>query len=361
MSGGSAVRTMLLGCGRVAKHYGDVLEGALGERVQGIEIVGTCDVVLERAEALAGRVGGEPHDDLSTALRSLEPELVIVMTPSGDHHRHTREALEAGCHVLLEKPIAMRPSECDELIALARQKSLHLGVVLQNRLNPAVVAVRAVREELGDLVTASARLRWARFQDYYEDGWHGTWAMDGGVINQQALHHLDAMQWICGPIEAVCATATRRANDLEAEDTLVAMIRFSSGALGTIEATTAARPVDLEASLTLTAENGAVAIGGIALNLVTSWKVAGHDEDRVIRTESREVLTGYGDRHVEILQSMVDAVAGRRQAPAVTGEDAAEVTRLIHALYRSAEEGGWVRLTDEPVSERLGLGEHGRT
>lgn len=361
MSGGPAVRTLLLGCGRVAAHYVDVLTGAFGEDVEGIEIVGTCDTLLERAEAVAARVGGQPHDDLTTALASLAPDLVVVMTPSGDHHRHAREALESGCHVLVEKPLAMRPADSEDLITLARERGLHLGVALQNRLNPAVMAVRAVREELGDLVTASARLRWARFQDYYEDGWHGTWAMDGGVINQQALHHLDALQWICGPVEAVCATEARRANDLEAEDTLVAVIRFTSGALGTIEATTAARPVDLEASLTLTAANGSVSIGGIALNRVTSWQVDGHDEAEVIRTASREVRTGYGDRHVPILQAMVDAVAGRRPAPAVTGEDGADVTRLIHALYRSTEEGGWVRLADRPTSARLGLGERGRT
>jgi UDP-N-acetyl-2-amino-2-deoxyglucuronate dehydrogenase len=360
MSGGSSTRTLLLGCGRVAAHYVDVLTGALGESVVGIEIVGACDVVLDRARSVAERVGGEPYSDLGTAIDRSSPELVVVMTPSGDHHRHARQALEAGCHVLVEKPIAMLPSEGEDLVDLARRSDLHLGVALQNRLNPAVMAVRAARDDLGALVTASARLRWARFQDYYEDGWHGTWAMDGGVINQQALHHLDALQWICGPIESVCAAETRRANVLEAEDTLVATVRFASGALGTIEATTAARPIDLEASLTLTAERGSVSIGGIALNRVTSWRIEGQDEDEVIRTASREVRTGYGDRHVPILQAMVDAVAGRRSAPAVTGEEAAEVTRLIHALYRSAEEGGWVHLADRPVSERLGRGGHGR-
>jgi len=352
---GAPVRTLLLGCGRVAAHYVDVLTGAFGESVEGIEIVGACDVIAERAESMVTRLGGEAHTDLADALAVLTPDLVVVMTPSGDHHRHARQVLEAGHHVLVEKPITMRPDEADDLIALASERGLHCGVALQNRLNPAVMAVRAVRDELGPLVTASARLRWARFQDYYEDGWHGTWAMDGGVINQQALHHLDALQWICGPIEEVCAVGTRRANELEAEDTLAAVLRFTSGALGTIEATTAARPADLEASLTLTAAGGSVSIGGIALNQVTSWQVEGHDEAAVIRTHSREVRNGYGDRHVPILQAMVDAVAGRTAAPAVTATDGAEVTRLIHALYRSAETGGWVRLDEAPVSERLGV------
>ena len=359
MSDRVPVRTLLLGCGRVAAHYVDVLTGALGEDVEGIEIVGTCDVVAERAQDLAARLGGEATTDLTQALATLRPDLVVVMTPSGDHHRHARQVLEAGVHVLVEKPVTMRPDEADDLVALAAERGLHCGVAMQNRLNPAVMAVMAVREELGELVTASARLRWARFQDYYEDGWHGTWAMDGGVINQQALHHLDALQWICGPVEAVCAAGTRRANVLEAEDTLTAVLRFASGALGTIEATTAARPVDLEASLTLTAANGSVSIGGIALNRIVSWDVEGHDEAEVVRRHSREVRSGYGDRHVPILQTMVDAVAGRAPAPAVTATDGAEVIRLIHALYRSVETGGWVRLADHPVSELLGVGSVG--
>ena len=355
MSDRAPVRALLLGCGRVAAHYVDVLTGALGENVEGIEIVGTCDVIADRAQDLAARLGGEATTDLGQALESLRPDLVVVMTPSGDHHRHARQVLEWGAHVLVEKPVTMRPDEAEDLIALAAERGLHCGVAMQNRLNPAVMAVRAVRGELGELVTASARLRWARFQDYYEDGWHGTWAMDGGVINQQALHHLDALQWICGPIEAVCAAGTRRANTLEAEDTLTAVLRFASGALGTIEATTAARPVDLEASLTLTAERGSVSIGGIALNRIVAWDVEGHDADEVMRLHSREVRNGYGDRHVPVLQTMVDAVAGRVSAPAVTAADGAEVIRLIHALYRSVETGGWVRLADHPVSELLGV------
>ncbi len=355
MGSEAPVRTLMLGCGRVAAHYADVLTGEMGESVEGIEIVGTCDTVVERAAALAERLGGTPSGDLASALATLRPDLVVVMTPSGDHYRHARQVLEAGHHTLVEKPITMRPNEAEDLVALAAERGLHCGVAMQNRLNPAVMAVRAVREELGELVTASARLRWARFQDYYEDGWHGTWAMDGGVINQQALHHLDALQWICGPIEAVCAVGARRANTLEAEDTFAAVIRFASGALGTVEATTAARPVDLEASLTLTAANGSVSIGGIALNEVTAWNVAGHEEAEVIRLHSRAVRSGYGDRHVAVLQAMVDAVAGRIPAPAVTASEGAAVIRLIHALYRSAEDGGWVRLDDDPVSAHLGV------
>ena len=109
-------------------------------------------------------------------------------------------------------------------------------------------------------------MRWCRLQDYYEDGWHGTWKYDGGVINQQAIHHVDALNWLLGPVDSLTATITNRLNNLEAEDTLVSIMKFENGALGTIEATTAARPEDFEASLSVVGENGMVLVGGIALN-----------------------------------------------------------------------------------------------
>jgi UDP-N-acetyl-2-amino-2-deoxyglucuronate dehydrogenase len=257
--------------------------------------------------------------------------------------------------VLVEKPVAMRPDDARALAALASERGLHCGVALQNRLNRAMRLLKqAATEQAGRLVTASARLRWARFQDYYEDGWHGTWAMDGGVINQQALHHLDALDWVCGPIEAVCAAATRRLNELEAEDTLVAAVRFADGGLGTIEATTAARPDDLEASLSIVTDRGHAHVGGIALNEVVGWGFDG-DEAAIRAEHSEQVANGYGNSHGPLIQQMVDAVLGRVERPAVVVEDAYGVTDLVHALYASEETGGWVSLADRPVSTRLGL------
>ena len=151
--------------------------------------------------------------------------------------------------------------------------NLMLGVVYQNRLNP---AIQFLKNELnkgvfGKIITASIRLRWARYQDYYEDEWHGTWKQDGGVINQQAIHHVDVMNWLCGPVTEVCATGGNLINNLEAEDTMVGIIKFKNGSFGTIEATTGLRPKDQEASISIVGDKAIATVGGIALNKIEKW------------------------------------------------------------------------------------------
>jgi predicted dehydrogenase len=232
------------------------------------------------------------------------------------------------------------------------------GTAFQNRLNPAIIALeKALRQNrFGKIITATIRLRWCRYQGYYEDGWHGTWSQDGGVINQQAIHHVDALNWLLGPIESINATITNRLNDLEAEDTLVAIMKFENGALGTIEATTAARPEDFEASLSVVGEEGMVLIGGIALNKIETWKFVEYvSEDEFIPSQySQEVETGYGISHGPLLQNIIDTLQSGEVNSLVPAEDAIDTARVVHALYRSDEEQCWVKLADNPVSNRLG-------
>jgi predicted dehydrogenase len=344
-----------VGCGRVAQHYRAILDSGV---VSGWEMAGVCDARPAAAEALASRLGCRAFSDYEAMLKEARPDLVLVLTPSGLHHRHARAALEHGAHVLVEKPLAMVPEEARELEALARHRRLMCGVAFQNRLNPAIGCLRRAVEagRFGRIVTATMRLRWCRYQEYYEDGWHGTWAQDGGVINQQAIHHVDALNWLLGPVEAVCAAAGSRLNRLEAEDTLAAVVRFENGALGTIEATTAARPRDYEASLSVVGEKGMAVIGGMALNKVETWSFVEPqpgDADAPARF-SQEVPNGYGLSHGPLLQAVIDALRAGSVEPPVSAAQGARTTELIHALYRSDEIGGWVKLADKPVSARLG-------
>ena len=209
----------------------------------------------------------------------------------------------------------------------------------------------------GKIVTATIRLRWCRYQEYYEDGWHGTWRDDGGVINQQAIHHLDALSWLVGPIHSVCAVEKNRINVLEAEDTMVAAIEFRSGAIGTIEATTAARPTDIEASLSITGELGAATIGGVALNKIEVWSfVNKHPDDYAIPTRcSVDVPNGYGLGHAKLLQKVIDTISKNETEPPILAEESIETTKLVHALYVSVETKSWINLSDACLSIRLGV------
>ena len=349
------IKIAVVGCGRVTQHYRRIFDSGV---VTGWQLVGFCDVIAERAQDFARHYDTQAFTDYGTMLAQSSPDLVLILTPSGQHAAHSRLALEAGVHVLVEKPISMVPTEARELETLARERKLMYGVAFQNRLNPAIQCLQRAmaKGRFGKIVTATIRLRWCRFQEYYEDGWHGTWEHDGGVINQQAIHHVDALNWLLGPIDSVCAATGNRLNQLEAEDTLVAALRFQSGALGTIEATTAARPEDFEASLSVVGEKGMALIGGIALNKVETWRfVEPLPEDaEAPQKYSQNVPTGYGLSHGPLLQQVIDTLrAGRIDAP-VSAAQGIPTTELVHALYRSVELGQWVSLAERPLSSRLG-------
>jgi predicted dehydrogenase len=353
-----SIRIGAIGCGRIAQHYSKILASGA---VSGWEMVGVCDPIQERAADLAGHFKTRSFTDHEEMLRQCRPELVLVLSPSGLHYTHTRIALTHGMHVLTEKPVAMLPSEASELHRLAREMKLMCAVAFQNRFNPAIQCVRRALEtgRFGNVVTGTVRLRWCRKQSYYEDGWHGTWAQDGGVINQQALHHVDILNWLLGPVDSVCAATGNRVNRLEAEDTLIAAVRFKSGALGTIEATTGASE-DLEASLSVVGSKGLAVIGGIALNKVETWRFAEpqpEDVDVPVKF-SQDVPNGFGWSHGPLLQQVLDTIAQGSVDPPVSAEDAMRTTELVHALYRSEEERGWVSLATKPISERLGRIQH---
>ena len=199
-------------------------------------------------------------------------------------------------------------TQISETNGISELKNKFCCSVFQNRLNPAVVVTKEAfqNNRFGKLVSVSVRLRWCRLQDYYDDGWHGTWSQDGGVTNQQAIHHVDALTWICGPVKTVSALSAQRANRLEAEDTLVAALELENGGLATLELTTATRPRDIEASITITGTHGVAEIGGIALNKIQRWDFIDNTEQdkNIVDNFSEEVENGYGISHYRQLEKI---------------------------------------------------------
>lgn len=344
----------MLGCGRVSQRHVEVFR----DEIRGAKVVIACDKVQSKAEAVAQKLSCAVSADYAAVLNDPDVDLVLILTESGNHAEHARAALTAGKHVIVEKPAALLVEEIESLASYAHEKNLLYSVIFQNRFNPAMVALKRAWDSgrFGKLVLATVRVRWCRYQDYYEDGWHGTWAMDGGVINQQAIHHLDALQWICGAPTSVVSLQDRRVNRLEAEDTTVAILKFSNGGLGVIEATTAARPRDTEASISVVGEGGTVVVGGIALNQIQSWDFveAWPDDKDAKKKYSQSVPTGYGLSHGPFLQETFDRLLNGVLIPPVTAKEGAQAVKLVHALYASSECGEWVLMKDSPHSERLG-------
>ena len=349
-------KTAFLGCGRVAEHYRKMLIDY--SPIKEIEIVAVCDIEKQKAIDLSKAFNCNVYFNYDEMIANEKIDIIFILTPSGHHFKHSKFALENGVNVLCEKPITLDPQEAVLLDEIAKKRNLWCVTVFQNRWNPAVSITKKTVDSgrLKKIITANIRLQWCRLQNYYEDGWHGTWFMDGGVINQQAIHHIDALQWILGPVEAVCATSTNRINKLEAEDTLVAILKFKNGALGTIEATTAARPIDYEAAMSILGEGGKIQIGGIALNKIDEWYIEDKiDEDDLIKDEfSNDVPNGYGLSHSILLKELVSNLQ-KDMIPGVSISSAINTLNIIHALYSSIENNRWVLLSENPKSSKLGI------
>lgn len=331
-----------VGCGRVSRNH---LEAVTRPDFPG-RLAAVCDLDAAKARAKSAKHGDVPwYTDYREMLaKHPEVDVVDVATPTGLHAQHVIEIAGLGRHVVVEKPMALRVEDARAMIAAARRAKRRLFVVKQNRFNTAVQAARRALEEgrFGRLVMGTVRVRWKREQPYYEqDDWHGTWALDGGVMSQQASHHLDLLQWFLGDVESVRCDAATRLLDIEVEDTAAATFRFASGAIGVYEATVCSRPEDMEASISILGEKGSAIIAGKAVNQIVHWKfdrMLPEDADIVQRCSS-EIPDVYGHGHEPYLRDVANAILGKRPAM-VEGAEGLRNVRILTALYESAACGG---------------------
>ncbi|OQA43631.1 MAG: Glucose--fructose oxidoreductase precursor [Chloroflexi bacterium ADurb.Bin325] len=338
------LRFGLIGCGRVAPRHAESFAALPDAR-----LVAVADVRESRAAYFAQQYGVDLYTDYHALLARPDVDVVSICTPSGLHAQMTVDALQAGKHVVVEKPIALSLADADRMIAAAAAARRKLCVVLQNRYNPPMQDLRRIVDEgrLGRLLLGNATVRWYRPQEYYEDEWHGTWAMDGGALMNQSIHHIDALQWFMGRPESVFAFTGTLAHRMEAEDTGVAVIRFAGGTLGSVEGSTITYPENLEGSVALFGELGSAKVGGTALNRKAVWKVAGELE------REREILTRdqvdppsiYGTSHQKVIADMIEAIRDDR-APKTHGAEGRKSLALVLAIYESARTGQPVMFRD---------------
>ena len=353
MSKSEKLKVILFGCGRVAQHYAKIFNTFLS--ADPIEVLGVFDQDSLKAAVIAKELSCKVFATIEDIFLD-KPNLALILTPSGLHEEHSRLFLLRGIAVLSEKPIGLRVPLVEQNIELANSNGVSYGVVFQNRLNPAMQFAkdRVTKQKIGRIVSASVRLRWCRYQSYYDDGWHGTWRMDGGVTNQQAIHHVDGLRWLIGEPAELFAIGRKQVNFLEAEDTLVAAGVSAQGVPFTIEATTAARPIDHEASITLTGDRGFLSVGGVALNELTAYS-SQDDQDVDLSDYSEAVQTGYGVSHFRVMRSLAKTYSETgRVEPQVSAEDGLKTTKFISWLYRSNERKQAVHCDSDNFSHNLG-------
>ena len=347
----------LVGCGRIARRHADLLGG---QQIEGARLAAVCDSKPSRAADFGNRFEVPHFDDMHRMMESMQREIdvVAILTESGNHAKHTIALAKYGKHIVVEKPMALSLADADDMIRTCDLAGIKLFVVKQNRFNLPVVKLREALERgrFGKLVMGSVRVRWMRPQSYYDqDAWRGTWALDGGVFANQASHHIDLLEWMLGEPESVFARARRALVDIEAEDTGVAIIKFANGALGVVEATTAARPKDLEGSLSILGERGTVEIGGFAVNEMRTWHFTDQtpEDARILERFSENPPNVYGFGHAAYLNHVVKTIHSGGRA-LVDGLEGRKSLELIVAMYESIASGQDVQIRFRPRHSRLG-------
>ena len=355
------LRFGILGCGVIGPHHARAIAG-----LDSAELVAVADVVPELAEKLAAEHGCSWFTDLEDMLA--EVDAVCVCTPSGLHAENAIAALEAGKDVVIEKPVDVTLQAADRLLEVQRAVGRKVAVISQHRFDEATLAVRdAVSNgEFGRLTSGSAEVRWWRSQSYYDSGgWRGTWELDGGgVLINQAIHSIDLLQWLMGPVVEVTAYTGLLAHQrIEVEDTAVAILKFAGCAIGTIVATTAAYP-GLTARIAVHGDRGSAVIDDDELRYfhVAGAGQGGHPygagrDDN----QAEQVMERYGAggsvpgagadpgslsmAHRDQIEDFVEAVREGRE-PSVNVEEGRKPLAIILGIYESARTGSPVRIQE---------------
>jgi UDP-N-acetyl-2-amino-2-deoxyglucuronate dehydrogenase len=369
----SPIRVLIVGCGIIGKHHARVLT-----RHPGFEVTALVDTSPEPAEATAeivveeGAARPRSFGTITEALATGTVDLVALCTPSGLHVGQAEEVLQAGAHLVIEKPLDVSVELGRRFAALAEEataRGVMVSVISQHRFDPANAVIRRSieQQQLGRVTSAMASMAWYRSQEYYDQGdWRGTWALDGGgAVMNQGVHTVDLLRWFLGrPVEIYAHTAQLAHTRIEIEDTATATVRFESGALATIHATTAAFP-GLTTRIQVHGSAGSAIVNGDQLEYFFSATDAARfgthgfsaHAGAVIENQAADVVEAeflttspkpddnFIRGHARQYDDIADAIREGR-APGVTVQEALLSLTLVRALYLSATLGQPVQFDD---------------
>lgn len=307
------MRIGILGAGGISDTHVRAAHG-----IEGVQVVAVHGANREKTTALAAMAGAVPYDHLEAFLAH-PMDIVAIGSPSGLHAEQAIAAVQRGLHVLVEKPLDTTPAKIDALIAEADRSRAKVGVFFQERLLPEIAAIKAAIDagKIGAPVFISGRLPWYRPPEYYAGSrWRGTRALDGGgALMNQGIHTVDLLLWLFGPVAGVLGRTANRLHHIEVEDTAVATILFENGALGSVEATTAAAP-------------------GFPRRL----EVTGTEGTIVHEDAPRPAAVADATPHRRVLEDFIRAIRTGAE-PACDAREGRRSVALIDAIYRSARSG----------------------
>lgn len=342
------MRYALIGCGRISPNH---IVAALKNE---LEIVAICDVatgnMVDKVDKFDLPDSVKKYTDYKEMLAIEKPELVAIATESGKHAPIALDCIEAGCNVIIEKPIALSLKDADAIIEAAERKGVKVCACHQNRFNKSVQQIRKAVEKhrFGRMFYGTAHIRWCRDHEYYDRAsWRGTWEQDGGALMNQCIHNIDLLRWMLGDdiVEVVGMTDRLNHPYIEAEDLGIALVRFANGSYGIIEGTTDIYPKNLEETLYLFGEKGTVKAGGQSVNIIEEWRFADmlDDPEEVKARFNENPPNVYGFGHTPLYADVIDAINNNRQ-PYVDAKAGRRALELVLAIYKSAQTGQAVKL-----------------
>jgi predicted dehydrogenase len=340
----------IIGCGMISRFHAKALAD-----VRGAKAVACFDRFPASADKLAKEFGLKPYHSLQEMLADPGVDAVTIGTPSGAHLEPTLAAAKAGKHVIVEKPLEVTTARCDKAIAACEAAGVKLAAIFPSRFHDSSIQMKKALDKgrFGRVTLGDAYVKWFRTQEYYDSGaWRGTWKLDGGgALMNQAIHTVDLLQWLMGPVVEIQAqTATLAHERIEVEDTAVATLRFASGALGVIEATTAAYPGYLK-RIELHGSEGTAVLEEEDLK---TWDFAKRlkSDDAILEGMKKSKSTGGGASdpsaighhgHALQIQDFVKAIQ-KDTTPAVDGHEGRKSVEIITGIYKSAKSGRPVKL-----------------
>lgn len=340
---GQKIKIALVGCGRISHNHFESLKQLKDEA----GLVAVCDVIPERAEQAGKEYQAQVFTDYDQMLAEVDCDLMSIATPSGLHPEMGIKAAQKGFNVMTEKPMAICIDGADSLIKACDQHDVQLFVVKQNRLNTTMQLLKKAIDKgrFGKIYAAHVNVFWQRPQEYYDLApWRGTWALDGGAFMNQASHYVDSLYWLIGDVSEVMAFTGTLARSTEAEDTGSAVLKFSSGAIGSINVTMLTYPKNFEGSVTILGEKGTVKVGGVAINKIEQWDFVSYDDDdKLIQQSNYAPPNVYGFGHLPYYKNVFSSLRGEK-APDTDGRIGRKSLEIILAIYQSSKTRECVKL-----------------
>lgn len=335
----------IVGCGMIAGFHAKAIKD-----IQGAHLVACQSQGPGEADAFAAEYGGKPYAELAEMLAAPDVDVVTICTPSGAHLDPAVAAAEAGKHVIVEKPLEVTTERCDKIIEACNRNGVTLSTIFPSRFHDSSILLKDAIDQgrFGTLTLGDAYVKWFRTQEYYDSGqWRGTWALDGGgALMNQAIHSVDLLLWLMGDVAEVSAQAATLAHErIEVEDVVTASLKFKNGALGVIEATTAAFPGMLK-KIEIHGNQGSAVIEE---EDIKTWQFAQEkpDDKAIIEKYAAMTETGGGaadpsaighEAHAKQFADVINAI-NNNSALKVDGAEGRRSVEVIMAIYEAAKTG----------------------